>query len=390
MINRVLILIIDSFGIGALPDAIDFGDEGANTLGNIVKNEGPISLPNLQKLGIGNIDNIEGVRKIEKPIGAYGKSLQASLGKDTTTGHWEIAGLHIAKPFKTYPNGFPTDIIRKFEKLIGRKVLGNKPASGTVIIEELGEEHLLTGNPIVYTSADSVFQIAAHENIIPLKELYHICKVARKIMTNEHAVARVIARPFIGEIGQFTRTSNRRDFSLNPPEKTLLDIAKDSGLDVIGIGKIKDIFNGQGITNSVHTSDNMEGIDRTIEFLKRKSQGIIFTNLVDFDSKYGHRRNPIGYKTALEEMDARLPEIFKNLKDNDIMIISADHGNDPTFKGTDHTREYIPILVYGKFVINNINLGTRETFADIAATISDILGIPSTNHGTSFKNKILK
>lgn len=390
MIKRVILFVIDSVGIGSLPDAANFGDDGANTLGNIAKTQDGIYLPNLQKLGIGNIEGVKGVEPILNPIGAYGRSLEVSHGKDTTTGHWEIAGIHLSQPFKTFPNGFPKNIIDDFENRIGKKVLGNKPASGTVIIEEYGREHLETGYPIVYTSADSVFQIAAHEEVIPLDELYEMCRHAREIMMGDNAVARIIARPFIGTPGNFSRTPNRRDFSLNPPSQTILDIAKNNNLDVIGIGKIEDIFNGQGITEAVHTKDNMDGIDKTIDYLHKNNKGIIFTNLVDFDSKYGHRRDAAGYKQALEEMDSRLPEIINNMKMEDIIIITADHGNDPTFIGTDHTREYIPILVYGEYIKANVNIGTRETFADISATISDIFSIPNTGKGTSFKNLIIK
>ena len=390
LINRVILIVIDSMGIGELPDADKYGDMGANTLGNIIKYENGINIPNLMSLGLANIDGITQLEKYKNPIGSYGRSDQISKGKDTTTGHWEIAGIHLLEPFKTFPNGFPEDIIREFEKKINRKVLGNKVASGTEIIKELGEKHLKTGYPIVYTSADSVFQIAAHEDVIPLTELYEMCKIARQIMSGENTVARIIARPFIGDIGNFVRTSNRRDFSLNPPDKTLLDIAKMENLDVIGIGKIEDIFNGQGITKAVHTLNNMDGIDKTIKYIQEDNRGIIFTNLVDFDSKYGHRRDIKGYKNALEEMDKRIPEILNNLKRDDVLIITADHGNDPSFKGTDHTREYIPILIYGNQIKPNINIGTRKTFSDIAATISDMLNIPSTNKGTSFKNMIMK
>ncbi|WP_335617856.1 phosphopentomutase [Clostridium formicaceticum] len=388
--NRVVLFVIDSVGIGALPDAEKFGDVGANTLGNIAKAEGGLHLPNLISLGLGNIDGIVGIDPIEAPLGTYGRSEEVSQGKDTTTGHWEIAGLHLTKPFKTYPDGFPDAVIKAFEEKIEKKTLGNKAASGTAIIEELGEEHLQTGYPIVYTSADSVFQIAAHEEVIPIEELYQICKIAREIMMGDHAVARIIARPFVGSLGSFTRTSNRRDFSLNPPEETVLEIAKKEGLDVIAVGKIEDIFNGQGITEAVHTEDNMDGIDQTIHYLKKENKGIIFTNLVDFDSKYGHRRDPKGYKQALEEMDKRIPEILKSLKKEDMIMIVADHGNDPTFKGTDHTREYIPILIYGEGIQANVNIGTRKSFADIAATISDILNIPTTGKGESFKNLMIK
>lgn len=390
MTNRVVLFIMDSVGIGALPDADQFGDVGANTLGNIALSQGGIHLPNLQRLGLGNIDEIVGVDPIDSPLGAYGRSEEVSNGKDTTTGHWEIAGLHLRKPFKTFPEGFPKDVIEELEKRYGRKILGNKPASGTAIIEELGEEHMKTGNPIVYTSADSVLQIAAHEEVIPLEELYEMCKIAREVMMGDNAVARIIARPFVGSVGNFTRTSNRRDFSLDPSGETVLDIAKKEGLDVIAVGKIEDIYNGKGITEAVHTKDNMDGIDYTIKYIKENNKGIIFTNLVDFDSQYGHRRDPKGYKKALEELDARIPEMLDVLRDDDIIIFTADHGNDPTFRGTDHTREYIPIVIYGKNVKPNTNIGTRKSFADIAATISDLLGIPSTGNGDSFKDLIIK
>lgn len=389
MINRITILVMDSVGIGALPDSEKFGDIGVNTLGNISKEMGGIKLPNLVKLGLGNIDGIEGVEKALNPMGAFGKSKEASNGKDTTTGHWEIAGLYIEEPFKTYPDGFPEHVISKFEELTGRKVLCNKPASGTEIIEKLGKEHMESGNPIVYTSADSVFQIAAHEDIISLEELYKMCNIARDILKGEDQVARVIARPFIGEPGNFTRTPNRRDYSLDPFGKTVLDNALEGGYDVIAVGKIVDIFNGKGISEDVHTKSNMDGVDKTIEFLKNDSKGIIFTNLVDFDAKFGHRRNAKGYKEALEELDLRIPEIIESLNDDDLLIITADHGNDPTYKGTDHTREYIPIIVYGKNVKAGVNLGTRETFADIAATVADILVIEKPKYGNSFKNLII-
>ncbi|ABR48677.1 phosphopentomutase [Alkaliphilus metalliredigens QYMF] len=390
MINRVVLFIMDSVGIGALPDADQFGDVGSNTLGNISKVEQGIALPNLTALGLGNIEDIQGVNPVESPKGAYGKSAEVSNGKDTTTGHWELVGLEVTEPFNTYPQGFPADVVENFEKQIGRKMLGNKPASGTVILDELGKEHMQTGHPIVYTSADSVFQIAAHEEVILLGELYKMCEIAREIMRGDHAVARVIARPFVGDPGNFIRTSNRRDYSLDPFGKTLLDIAKEAGKDVIGIGKIEDIFNGNGITEAIHTKDNMDGIDQTIAYLKKENKGIIFTNLVDFDSKYGHRRDPKGYKQALEEMDRRIPEILSHLNDEDLIIFTADHGNDPTFKGSDHTREYIPIVIYGKQVKAGVNIGTRKSFADIAATISDILNIDDTGNGESFKKFILE
>ena len=390
MINRVVLFVMDSVGIGALPDADKFGDLGANTLGNIAIEANGLYLPNLQSLGLGNIDGIKGIDPIADPMGSYGKSEEVSQGKDTTTGHWELAGIHVTEPFKTFPEGFPEEVISAFEERTGRKVIANKPASGTAILDELGKEHMETGHVIVYTSADSVFQIAAHEEVVPLEELYQMCEIAREIMMGDNAVARIIARPFVGEPGNFERTPNRRDYSLDPFEETLLDKAKKAGLDVIGIGKIEDIYNGKGITEAIHTKDNMEGIDATIEYLKKDNRGIIFTNLVDFDSKYGHRRDSHGYRKALEAMDERLPSILMNLTPDDVIIFTADHGNDPTFKGSDHTREYIPIVIFGEKIKENVNIGTRKSFADIAATISDLLDIPNTGKGESFKNMILK
>ncbi|MGL5692544.1 MAG: phosphopentomutase [Peptostreptococcaceae bacterium] len=389
--NRVIWVVIDSVGIGALPDSEKFGDTGVNTLGNIVKECSDIKIPNLRKLGIGNIDEADFIEDAKYPIGAFGKCSELSQGKDTTTGHWEMTGVLVETPFKTFENGFPKEIIDEFERKTGRKVVGNKPASGTAILDEFGEHQIKTGDIIVYTSADSVFQIAANEEFIPLEELYKMCEIAREIMMGDNAVARVIARPFIGKKeGEFTRTSNRRDYSLNPFEPTVLDNIKESNLDVIGVGKIEDIFNGQGITEAIHTDDNMHGVDETIKYIKKDNNGLIFTNLVDFDSKYGHRRNVQGYKEALEEFDARLPEIMSEMKENDILIINADHGNDPTYKGTDHTREYIPVLVYGKNIKENVNLGIRGSFADIGATVTDILNVKMPKNGTSFKSEIMK
>ncbi len=389
MINRVLLFVLDSVGIGALPDAADFGDVGANTLGSMARAEGTFKIDNLLSLGLGNIEGVEDLPAVDEPKGAYGRSMEVSNGKDTTTGHWEIAGLRIDEAFKTYPEGFPPRVIDAFEEKTGRKALCNKPASGTEIIEELGEQHMETGDVIVYTSADSVFQIAAHEEVVPLEELYRMCEIAREILRGKDAVARVIARPFIGEPGSFERTSNRRDYSLSPFGPTVLDHAKEAGYAVQAVGKIVDIFNGQGITEDVHTKSNMDGIDKTLAYLATDSKGIIFTNLVDFDAKYGHRRNIEGYKQALEETDVRIPEILSTMRADDIVIFTADHGNDPGFKGTDHTREYVPILVYGHQVKAGVNLGTRKTFADIAATVADILNIKGTGNGTSFKSEIL-
>lgn len=388
--SRVIWMIIDSVGIGALPDSEKFGDVNVNTLGNIVKNYKDIKLPNMLKLGLGNIDGVDSLDGVDSPIGAFGRASEVSKGKDTTTGHWEMTGVLVETPFKTYENGFPKEIIDEFEKKTNRKVIGNKPASGTAILDELGEQQMETGEVIVYTSADSVFQIAAHEEIIPLDELYKMCEIAREIMMGDNAVARIIARPFIGQPGSFERTSNRRDYSLSPFEDTVLDNIKNSNLDVIGVGKIEDIFNKQGITEAIHTKDNMDGVDQTINYMKKENNGLIFTNLVDFDSKYGHRRDVEGYKNALEEFDARIPEILANMEDDDILIINSDHGNDPTYKGTDHTREYIPVLIYGKNVKNGLNLGTRSSFADIGATVADILNVKSPKHGKSLKNDIIK
>jgi len=390
MINRVIVFVMDSVGIGALPDAHLFGDDAVNTFGHIAQHTRDFKINNLKKLGIGNIDGmVPEVEPVDKASGAFGRSKELSNGKDTTTGHWEIAGLRIDQPFKTYPEGFPDSIIGAFEEKTGRKVLCNKPASGTVVIDEYGEEHLKTGAVIVYTSGDSVFQIAAHEDVVPLEELYSMCQIARDLLLGDEQVARVIARPFIGTLGNFERTPNRRDYSLNPFGETVLDYAKDAGLQVKAVGKISDIFNGQGITEDVHTKDNMDGVDQTIRYLNEDFKGIIFTNLVDFDAKYGHRRDVKGYQNAIEALDQRIPEILTAMKSDDMIIFLADHGNDPTYKGTDHTREYIPLLIYGEHVKAGTNIGTLDTFSDIAATISDIFGIKSTPNGKSFKNKIL-
>ncbi|MGL5717002.1 MAG: phosphopentomutase [Paraclostridium sp.] len=388
--NRIIWMIIDSVGIGALPDSEQFGDINVDTLGNIVRAHKDIEIPNMIKLGLANIDGVDSLEAIERPIGCYGRASEISKGKDTTTGHWEMTGVLVETPFKTYENGFPKDIIEEFERKTNRKVIGNKPASGTAILDELGEQHMKTGEVIVYTSADSVFQIAAHEEMVSLDELYKMCEIAREIMMGENAVARIIARPFIGKPGAFERTSNRRDYSLSPFEDTVLDNIKNASLDVVGVGKIEDIFNQQGITEAIHTKDNMDGVDQTINYMKKDNKGLIFTNLVDFDSKYGHRRDVKGYKEALEEFDVRIPEIIENMKENDILIINSDHGNDPTYKGTDHTREYIPVLVYGKNINKGLNLGTRNSFADIGATVADILDVKLPKHGESFKSQIFK
>ncbi len=391
MFERVIILVLDSVGIGELPDAEHYGDKGSNTLKNTADAVGGLKLHNLSEMGLGLIENIRGVMPVDKPKACYGKMMEKSAGKDTTIGHWEIAGIISEKPFPVYPNGFPLDLIAEFEKQIGTKILGNKAASGTEIIKELGELHMQTGYPIVYTSADSVFQIAAHEEIIPVEKLYEMCVTARKLLAGPHAVARVIARPFIGSSNSFKRTDRRKDFSLNPPTETALDLALKKGLSVIGIGKINDIFNGQGISKSVETKNNMDGVDKLlIEIKNDKIKGIIFANLVDFDMLYGHRNDPKGYADALEEFDKRLPEILTELKSDDLLIITADHGCDPTTTSTDHSREYVPLLVYNKNMKEGTDLGIRETFADIASTTADILDLGEILTGRSFKDEIIK
>ncbi|AFK85074.1 MULTISPECIES: phosphopentomutase [Thermoanaerobacterium] len=387
MVNRVLLIVLDSVGAGEAPDAHKYGDVGSNTLGHICDVTG-IRLPNLGKLGLGNILPLKSVDADKSAIGAYGKMQEHSAGKDTTTGHWEIAGLWIDKAFPTFPNGFPDEVISKFEERIGRKVIGNKPASGTEIIEELGEEHVKTGYPIVYTSADSVFQIAAHEGVIPLDELYRMCEIAREILTGDYAVGRVIARPFVGEAGNFVRTENRRDFSLKPFSPTILDKLKDAGHEVFAIGKIEDIFAGCGITGKDHSTNNKDGIIATLNALDKVKEGLIFTNLVDFDMLYGHRNNPYGYADALKYFDDHLPEIVSKLKDDDLLIITADHGNDPTTASTDHSREYVPLLVYNRRFTHGKDLGIRQTFSDIAATIAEIFNVDGTGHGTSFLSEL--
>lgn len=391
--KRAIIIVLDSLGIGEMPDAAKYGDEGSNTLGNItreMKDKPWYMLKNLTSMGLGFIDGIDYIEKVNNPTAAVGRLSEKSKGKDTTTGHWEIAGIVLEKPFPTYPEGFPEEVINAFEKAIGRKCIGNYAASGTEIIEKLGKEHMETGFPIVYTSADSVFQIAAHESIIPVDELYDMCEKARAILTGEHAVGRVIARPFEGEPGSFKRTDRRKDFSLKPIKKTLLDYTKGKGLEVRAVGKIEDIFAGSGITHAVHINGNMDGVDKTIEWIKEDFSGILFTNLVDFDMLYGHRNNVEGYARAIEDFDRRLPEIIGAMKEGDILIITADHGCDPTTGSTDHSREYTPLIVYGKPVKKGVNLHTRESFADIAATVAEYLEVEAQIEGKSFLKDVLK
>jgi len=391
MPKRAVLIVLDSVGIGELPDAADYGDVGSNTLLNIKQKVPEMELPNLCKMGLSNIEGVEKLGTVEKLFtGSCGKLAEISLGKDTTTGHWEIAGLTVEHPFPTYPEGFPQDLIVAFEEKVGRKVIGNCVASGTEIIERLGDAHVETGDLILYTSADSVFQIAAHEEIVPIEELLRICEIAREMLIGKWNVSRVIARPFIGKSGNWQRTANRKDYSVAPFAKTMLDYIKESGLDVQAIGKISDIYAGQGITKSTPTKDNMAGIDATIAHLQQISTGLIFTNLVDFDSVYGHRRDYKGYAAALMEFDSRLPEIIAALKDDDILIITADHGCDPTFKGTDHTREYVPLLIYGKNIKPGINLGTRPTFSDIGKSILDYLEVSGDIQGESFLSNVIK
>ncbi|SLN02392.1 Phosphopentomutase [Brachybacterium faecium] len=384
--KRIHVVVMDSVGIGEAPDAAEFGDFDVDTLGHIAREKGGLTVPNLADLGLSNIKEIQGVPKAETALGYYTKMQETSAGKDTMTGHWEIMGLFIDTPFRVFENGFPDELIEKIEAFSGRKVIGNKPASGTEILEELGEEQLKTGALIVYTSADSVLQIAAHEEVIPLDELYRICEYCREITREDpYMLGRIIARPYLGtNAADFARTPNRHDYALKPFDKTVMDHVKDGGLDVVAIGKISDIFDGEGVTKAVRTQSNMDGMDKFVEVLKSDFHGMSFLNLVDFDAVYGHRRNPIGYGDALEEFDAHLPEVFANMKEDDLLIITADHGNDPTYKGTDHTREYVPLLVYGKNLTGNGELALRETFADLGATVSDNFGVKMPAYGKSF------
>ncbi|WP_432633460.1 phosphopentomutase [Brachyspira sp.] len=368
--KKAVLIVVDSCGVGALPDAKDFGDEGVNTISNLSKATGGVNLPNMEKMGLGNITDIKGVSKIENAIGYYGKSMEKSKAKDTTTGHWEIAGLISKKPFNTYPNGFPQKTIEAIEKMSGRKIVCNKPYSGTEVIDDYADEQLKNGSLIVYTSADSVLQIAAHEEIIPIEELYKICEKSLEICNEFSPVARVIARPYLGEKGNYKRTERRHDYSVPPSGDTMLDRISKNNLPVIGIGKTSDIFAGVGITENRKTNkNNLDGIEKTIKAIKEIDNGLIFTNLVDFDMLYGHRRDAKGYKNALEEFDKYIPEMIENLNEDDLFIITADHGCDPTYKGSDHTREYIPILAFGKKLKKNINIGTRDSFVSIAASI---------------------
>ncbi|WP_209122483.1 phosphopentomutase [Alkalihalobacillus sp. BA299] len=387
--KRIFIIVMDSVGIGEAPDAAKFNDEGSDTLGHIAEHMNGLHVPNMEKLGLGNIREIKGVAKANKPMAHYGKMQEASNGKDTMTGHWEIMGLNIQEPFLTFPDGFPKDLIEKIEDLTGRKVIGNKVASGTEIIKELGQEHVDTGGLIVYTSADSVLQIAAHEEVVPIEELYDICKKVRELtMDSKYMVGRIIARPFIGEGGNWQRTANRHDYALKPFGRTVMNELVDAQFDSVAIGKISDIFDGEGITKSIRTTSNDDGMDKLLESMKMDFTGISFLNLVDFDANFGHRRDPKGYGRAIEAFDYQLAGVLEKLAKDDLLIITADHGNDPLHHGTDHTREYVPLLVYYKDIEDGKNLSIRTTFADVGATVADNFSIKMPAHGTSFFKEI--
>src|SRR5438477_2080231 len=369
--NRITLIVLDGAGIGAMPDAPEWGDAGSDTFGHICESR-QLQLPNLRSLGLGNIRPLAGVAKIESPRGCYGKCALKSNGKDTTTGHWEMAGIILERAFPTYPNGFPSSVIDRFvNETSVPGILGNIPASGTEIIKQLGEEHVKTGKPIVYTSADSVFQIAAHEEVIPLDRLYEICEIARDMLRGENEVGRVIARPFLGAPGSFYRTENRHDYAVPPPRENLLPLLSHHGLDVVSIGKIASIYDSAGVTQELTAKNNQQSMDQTIAALRDDTRGLIFSNFVDFDMLYGHRRDTEGYARALEEFDSRWPEIENAMNDGDLVMITSDHGNDPTYPGTDHTREYAPLIVYGKKARRAVNLGTRESLSDIGRTIAD-------------------
>ncbi|MED3918579.1 phosphopentomutase [Priestia aryabhattai] len=387
--KRVFLVVMDSVGIGESPDAEKYNDKGADTFGHIAEHCNGLHMPNMAKLGLSNIREIKGIDKAEKPLAYYTKMQEASAGKDTMTGHWEIMGLNIDTPFNVFPDGFPEELISQLEEKTGRKIIGNKPASGTEILDELGKQHMETGDLIVYTSADSVLQIAAHEEIVPIDELYKICEIARELTLDDpYMIGRVIARPFLGEPGNFTRTSNRHDYALKPFGRTVMNELKDNDIDVIAIGKISDIYDGEGVTKSLRTKSNMDGMDKLVDTLNMDFTGLSFLNLVDFDALYGHRRDPQGYGQALEEYDARLEEVFDLLKEDDLLIITADHGNDPVHHGTDHTREYVPLLVYNKGMKEGKELSIRQTFADIGATVAENFGVAMPKHGKSFLQEL--
>lgn len=381
--DRVILIVLDSVGCGALPDARNYGDVGSDTLGNIARRV-PLSVPNLRRLGLARVASVNAVDPDPPPIGAFGRMAEASPGKDSVTGHWELAGLVLERPFPVFPNGFPRELIEEFERRIGRGTLANKAASGTAIIEELGQEHILTGKPIVYTSADSVFQIAAHEDVVPVSELYRWCEIAYDLAGRGMGIGRVIARPFVGATGAFKRTANRRDFALTPFAPTLLDVLKGAGRSVIAIGKIEDLFAGRGITAAVHTTSDDHGVDEILRAMSETASGLIFANLVDFDTQYGHRNDVSGYAQNLERFDVRLGELLPQIRPRDLLVVTADHGNDPTTPSTDHAREYVPVFLSGACVRPGADLGTRQTFADLGQTIAEVFGVGPLDHGTSF------
>jgi phosphopentomutase len=387
--DRVFLTVLDSVGVGELPDADAYGDRGSDTLGNISRRVA-LKLPALRSLGLPRVANVQGMAPIESPLGAYGRMAERSPGKDSVTGHWEIAGIVLDRAFPTFPHGFASDVIAEFEKRIGRRTLGNYAASGTAIIDELGPEHVRTGRPIVYTSADSVFQIAAHEDVIPVPELYRICEIAYALVGEGMGVGRVIARPFVGREGAFTRTANRHDYALPPSGTTLLDAMTAAGKTVHAIGKIQDLFAGRGVTTAVHTKSDDEGVDAIERAIETSGPGLVFTNLVDFDTQYGHRNDPAGYAANLERFDARLTRLLPALRDRDVLIITADHGNDPTTPSTDHAREHVPVFLVGKCVRPGTDLGVRPTFADLGQTVAEIFGVGPLANGTSFLRDILR
>ena len=384
--RRLFLIVLDSVGIGEAPDAAQFGDEGSNTVRAAV--EAGADLPNLRRLGLFNIDGMDWAEPEAAPIGAFGRMREASMGKDTTIGHWEIAGVVSPKPLPTFPDGFPPEIIRNFEKLTGRKVICNKPYSGTQLLLDYGREHVETGALMVYTSADSVFQVAAHEDIVPIEELYHDCELAREMLTGDYAVGRVIARPFVGEYPNYTRTARRHDYSLQPPRATMLNNLEDAGYECIGVGKISDIFAGSGITQQIRTQNNTDGIAKTLDLMENDFEGICFVNLVDFDMVYGHRNDAPGYARALMEFDQALPKFMEQMGEDDLLIITADHGCDPSTPSTDHSREYTPMLAWSKKIRPGANLGTRTTFADIGATVLEYFGLENRTDGQSFLKEI--
>lgn len=388
-INRAIVIVLDSVGVGELPDAAAYGDQGSNTLGNIARSI-PLQIPTLQALGLPRVVRLRDVEPTRAPTAAFGRMAEASPGKDSVTGHWEIAGIVLDRPFPTFPSGFPADLIAEYERRIGRRTLGNTVASGTAIIDELGPDHLRTGSPIVYTSADSVFQIAAHEDVIPVAELYRFCEVAFSLAGEGLGVGRVIARPFVGDApGRFHRTAHRKDYALPPRGVTLLDRLSAAGLPVVAIGKIEDLFAGRGITRAIHTANDDEGMDAVERMMNEVDRGLIFTNLVDCDTQYGHRNDVHGYAANLERIDARLAEVLPQLRPGDLLVLTADHGNDPTTPSTDHSREYVPLLVTGQLVKPGVDLGTRSTYADLGQTLAEVFEVPRLSNGTSFLKEIL-